>query len=245
MELLYKQNYTVSDMHTDCFGRAKPSAMLYISQQIAGEHCLLLGTDWDTLQKKGLFWALIRTKVQITRLPALGQQLTVRTWPMPQTRTAYPRCTVACDRDGQEYFRVISLWVLMDTDSRAMVLPGKSQIQVPGILTGDEPELPRALPAADGGAHAVRTVGFAELDRNLHMNNTRYLDWVMDLADSQFHQSHPVKEFTVCYLSEAREGQQIHLDYTLNQTHLVVDGHRSQTDVHQKSQRIFAVRLDF
>lgn len=245
MDLIYTQKYEISAIHTDCFGRVKPSVLLYFAQEIAGEHCLQLGTDWDTLQKKHLFWALIRTKVQITQLPKLGQTLTVETWPMPQTRTAYPRCTVGFDENGSECFRIISLWVLMDTESRSMVLPGKCDVQVDGILRGTEPEPPRALPAKPGEHSHTRTVGFAELDRNLHMNNTRYLDWAMDLAESGFHQQHPVREFTVCYLSEAREGQDVTLSYSLEESVLTVDGHRQQTDVPDRTERVFAAQLRF
>ena len=246
MDLVYRQVYPITAIATDCFGRAKPSVLLYFAQEVAGEHCIQLGTDWDTLQKKHLFWALIRTKVQITRLPTIGQTLTVETWPMPQTRTAYPRCTVGFDEAGNECFRSMSLWVLMDTENRSMVLPGKCDVQVDGILRGTEPDAPRALPACAAQQHQDRTVMFAELDRTLHMNNTKYLDWVMDLMDQQFHSTHTVSEFTVCYLSEAREGQQISLSYTLDENAvLTVDGHREKTDVPGEKERIFAAKVQF
>lgn len=246
MELLYRQTFPISAIHTDCYGRAKPSVLLYFAQEIAGEHCLQLGTDWDTLQKKNLFWALIRTKVQITRLPTIGQTLTVETWPMPQTRTAYPRCTVGYDEAGNECFKMISLWVLMDTQNRTMILPGKCHVQVAGMVRGTEPDAPRALPACVASEHKERTVVFGELDRNLHMNNTKYLDWVMDLMDQQFHAGYRVSEMTLCYLSEAREGQTIDLAYTLEEGNLFsVDGLREKTDVPDEKERVFAARLQF
>lgn len=244
--MVYTQNYRVDAVHVDCFGRVKPSILLYFAQEIAGEHCLELGADWDTLQKKGLFWAVIRTKVQITRLPTLGETVRIETWPMPETRTAYPRCTVGYDAQGKECFKIIALWVLMDTKNRSMVLPGKSDVRVPGILRGIEPDAPKALPAMGDCETTLQTVGFGHLDRNLHMNNTKYLDWVMDLPDSAFHQTHPLKEMTICYLSEAREGQQITLGHRLEETGiLTVDGHRAKTDVPGATERVFAAKLVF
>ena len=245
MEYIHTQTYPISEKDTDSLGRLKPSAILWFAQEIAGEHCVSLGTDWESLQKQNLFWALIRTKVEIVRLPELGETVTVKTWPMPQTRTAYPRCTVGYDADGRECFRVIALWVLMDTQSRAMVLPGKCQVQVDGILQGTEPELPRALPAGTGEQVCNRTVTERELDKNLHMNNTRYLDWAMALADENFHREHTLREFTVCYLSEARKDQQISLVYDLKDGVLQVDGYRLQTDVSGRQDRVFAARLQF
>lgn len=245
MERIYRQNYTVAPICVDCYGRLKPSVLLYFAQEIAGEHCIQLGTDWDSLQKAGLFWALIRTKVEITRLPQLGEELTIETWPMPETRTAYPRCTVAYDSHGQECFRILSLWVLMDTENRTMVLPGKSPIHVPGLARGNEPEAPRALPAHGGALSAQRIVGFGELDRNLHMNNTRYLDWVMDLPDVSYHNTHSLKGFTICYFSEARHRQNISLAGALESDILYVDGYREKTDVPGEKERVFAAKLQF
>ena len=121
MEFVFRQQYTLTDNLTDPFGRAKPSALFSFVQDAAGQHCLSLGADWETLQKKNLFWAVTRTRVQITRLPRSGETIHVETWPMPTSRVAYPRSVVAYDEAGQEIFRAISLWCLMDTKSRAMV----------------------------------------------------------------------------------------------------------------------------
>lgn len=246
MELIYSRDYEIDAIHVDCYGRLKPSVLLYFAQEIAGEHCIGLGTDWDTLNKVNLFWALIRIKVQISRLPKLGQTITVHTWPMPETRTAYPRCTVAYDKDGNECFKIIALWVLMDTKNRTMVLPGRSGITVAGTLQGGEPDAPRALPVHPGENTTVKTVGFGELDRNLHMNNTKYLDWAMDLVDADFHKRHDLKEFTICYLSEARHQQQITLTSQVDEANvLYVDGHREKTDVPGEKERVFAAKLQF
>ena len=117
MEPIFQHEFLINDAAVDCFGRLKPSMLLFYCQEIAGQHCHILGADYDTLAQKNLFWAIIRQKVQITRLPRSGETIRVETWPMPTTKVCYPRSTVAYDADGQELFRAISMWVLMDTDS--------------------------------------------------------------------------------------------------------------------------------
>ena len=206
MEPIYIDQFTVSDLQCDRFGRLKASAILWFVQEIAGRHCLLLQADWDTLAKKGMFWAIIRHRVQVTRLPHKGEQIRIETWPMPTTRVAYPRSVVAFDEAGQELFRTVSLWVLMDLNSRAMILPGKSGVEVGGILRGGELPSPRSLTPAILAAGCDRTVRFTDLDINGHMNNCRYLDWLYDLLPSDFHRQHTVRDLTLGYLSEAREG---------------------------------------
>ena len=239
MEAFYKRQFSLTPMQVDRYGRATPAALLYLVQEAAGSHCALLQVDHDTLSHKHLFWAVTRNRVQITRLPRLGETITVETWPMPTTRVAYPRSVVAYDENHRELFRSISLWVLMDSVSRGMILPGKSGIVVNGTLTGTELTAPHAIATRPMSNTLCRTVGYTLLDRNGHMNNTRYLDWVFDLLPSDFHQNHPVQEFTVCYLNEAREGDTVALSYELtDEAVLTVDAQRGE-------HRIFSAQLQF
>lgn len=213
MEPIFQQDFEVRDICVDRFGRLKPSTILYFAQEVAGQHCNELALDYDTLARRRLFWAVTRHRVQVTRLPERGETIHIETWPMPTTRVAYPRSMVAYDQAGNECFRSISLWVLMDLDTRNMILPGKSGIVVSGTLRGTELALPGGLVPKVMENCRRRDVCFTDLDRNGHMNNTRYLDWIDDLLPSAFHEGHPVKEFTVCYHSEAREGQRLELHW--------------------------------
>ena len=242
--MIYSQKFTLTDMEVDCFGKLKLSTLLFFAQEVAGKHCIQLGADYDTLSKKNLFWAVTRHRVQITRLPVRGETITVETWPMPTTRVAYPRSMVAYDAQGKELFRLISLWVLMDAQSRAMVLPGKSGVDVAGTLRGSELAAPHSLVPAASGQSVCRTVTYSCLDRNGHMNNTRYLDWVDDLLCSDFHRDHSAREFVICYLNEAREGQQLRLGWTLSGDGcLRVDAHRDPETEEEKPTRVFSAQI--
>lgn len=244
MNSVYTTRYFVSTLHSDCFGRCKPSALLRFAQDAAGEHCVLLGTDWDSMAKHRYFWAVIRQRMEITRLPKDGETVTVKTWPMPATRVAYPRATEGYDAQGNSLFKIISLWVIMDMDTRAMVLPGKSGIDVPGTSFGTELKAPGGLPAFDGSEDMHRTVTFSDLDVNGHMNNTRYLDWICDLLPAAFHKDHPMKAVSICYMSEALEGQSLRLSHGEGDV-FKVDGSLSQTDASAGHTRIFSAQVEF
>ncbi len=243
MEPIYQQDFLLTDLHVDCHGRLKPSMILTLAQEVAGNHFALLSMDYDSLARRRLFWAVTRHRVQITRLPQRGETIRLETWPMPTTRVAYPRSMVAYDAEGRECFRSITLWVLMDLDSRNMILPGKSGISVPGTLRGGELESPAGLIPKPLNASRPRTVAFSDLDRNGHMNNCRYLDWICDLLPSPFHSQHPLRECTICYLSEAREGQELKLHWDfLEDGALRVDAYRAGET---RDERVLAARLLF
>ena len=243
MKPIYRKTFTLSDMEVDCFGRLKLSTLLYLAQEVAGNHSELLGAGYNTLAHKGIFWAVTRHRVQITRLPVRGETVTVETWPMPTTRVAYPRSMVAYDAQGKELFRLISLWVLMDANTRAMVLPGKSDVIVEGLLTGSELDVPRSLAPRGMTDTALRTVTYSCLDRNGHMNNTKYLEWIDDLMPSDFHREHTLKEMTICYLAESWEGQKLDLHWDfLEEGVLQVDAYRENEE---KQERVFSARYLF
>ena len=242
MKPIFTRTYTVRDCDVDRFGRLKPSLLLFFAQDVAGQHCGELSLTYEELAQKRLFWAVIRHRVQITRWPQRGETITVETWPMPTTRSAYPRSTVAYDANGNEVFRAISLWVLMNLDTRAMILPGKSGVEVSGLLTGTELAPPASAALAPYTNASQRRVAFTDLDRNGHMNNCRYLDWVWDLLPSDFHREHPAREFTICYQSEAREEQLLELRWNLSDgPALSVDALRPE----ENDSRVFSVRMLF
>ena len=243
MEPIYQQDFEITDVLVDRYGRLLPSKLLFLLQEVAGLHFSELSMDYDALAQRGMFWAVTRHKVQISRMPLRGETIHIETWPMPTTRVAYPRSMVAYDAQGNELFRSISLWVLMDLNSRNMILPGKSGISVAGTLRGLELASPMGLPSKILSSHHSRSVCFTDLDRNGHMNNTRYLDWIADLLPSAFHAGHTVKEFTVCYLSEAREGQELNMKWDfLEEGTLQLDAYRKGEE---KDERVFAARILF
>ena len=241
MEPIYEQKFEITDVYVDCCGRLKPSMILYFAQEVAGNHFSRLAMNYEALAERGLFWAVTRHRVQITRLPMRGETLRIETWPMPTTRVAYPRCVVAYDEGGQECFRALSLWVLMDMDTRAMVLPGRSGVAVEGLLRGGEPVNPTALTPCRPTDSRSRTVCFTDLDRNGHMNNTRYMDWVADLFPSAFHEGRSLRELSVCYFAESLEGDALELRREQPEPALLqVDIHRQKEG---KDERVFSARL--
>jgi acyl-ACP thioesterase len=78
------------------------------------------------------------------------------------------------------------------------------------------------------------------------MNNTHYLSWLSDLLPAAFHKEHPVKDFTVCYQSEALENQAISLRWELNDDGLLqVNALREKTDVPGGKDRVFSAQVQF
>lgn len=236
--MIYEMNMQVQPQQRDDQGKLKMSALLYFAQEAAGAHAATLGAGWDELQEKNLFWAVIRTRVEVEDT-VCGDEITLKTWPMPTSRTAYPRCVMGYDGD-RLLFKLVSLWVLMDTRTRAMVLPGKSGVEVIGTVVGNEPAMPKGLPVTEQEETVFKTVSQEHLDQNGHMNNTRYMDWVMEFAPEK-----TVKSFELCYFNEGRLQDEMELGCTKTADTLCVNIHRQRTDDASVKDRIFAAAVQF
>ena len=244
MDPIYAQEFQLNAASVDCFGRLKPSMLLLYIQEVSTVHGSAMGVSHDVLAEKNLFWAVLRTRVQISRLPCLGETIRLETWPMPTTRVAYPRSVVAYDSQGLELFRAISLWVLVDRTTRAMVLPGKSGLDFTGSLQGGELAVPGSILPKVYSNCCSRTVRFSDLDRNGHMNNTRYLEWLYDVLPSDFHKDHPIRDLTICYLAEARENQVLEMNWEIGADNLfTMESRRREAD--GQEHRVFAAKVTF
>lgn len=239
----FRKEFKIRPTEVDRYGRLKPSAMLLYIQQTAEEHSDSYELTYEALAQQGIFWAVIRHKIEVTRLPMENETITVETWPMPTTRVAYPRSTVAYDEQGNVLFRSICLWILMDLKNRSMLVPGKSGVDVEGFIRGDELSTPKSLLPKPLKEQTSRQVVYSVLDRNGHMNNARYLDWTQDLLPSDHHQEHPIKELTMCYINEALEGQKLDLNWEQDEDgRLSVDIHRCKNGG-EDYDRIFAAKI--
>ena len=244
MDEIFEKQFEITEVLTDGYERLHPAALLYLVQETAGAHCRHLGVEDEKLG--GLFWAVLRYRVEVDRLPRLGERVTVRTWPMPTTRVAFPRAAEAVDAQGNRLFRLVSLWVLMDKNDRQMVLPAKSGVTVPGFLTGTELEIPAGIRAIPGEKLTARIVTDREIDKNLHMNNTMYLSWAMELLPRNFEKEHTLKSFTACYFSEAKLDNELALCWTLDPSgRLYLDSYRINGDEVDKGDRVFSTEMNF
>lgn len=243
MDIIYEKEYILTDMHSDAFGRAKPAALLSFAQDIAGEHAAILSDSWEELQKKHMFWAVTRHRMEVFSPPKTGETLCLRTWPMVTTRVAYPRCVEGYRKDGTILFRVVSLWVLMDTEKRSLVLPGRGGLTINGWNSGTEGPPPVSLTPGHYENTRSRIVMYSDLDRNQHMNNTRYLEWVGDLLPVDFHKEHYLSHCTICYHQELLHSQALSLAWQLGEDGLFsLDGYLTNST---PEKRIFSAQIHY
>ena len=108
------------------------------------------------------------------------------------------------------------------------------------IVVRGEPNLPKLqqrFPAVYRN-QMQRTVSTEEIDYNGHLNNSKYLDWVEELLDSNFYTEKTPKTIWVQYVKELREGETAKLRYTWEDEVMYVRGIHNGEDS-------FLVKMEF
>lgn len=180
MQKTYDESFVLRTRDCDMNGKWRPSAILAAMQEAAGMHSMLLGCGRDELIKRNMVWVLSRCELYMERYPAVGEKLTVHTFPTPTRICFFPRYYIFTDEHGEMIGKAGTLWLLLDTQTRHMLPPGDV-----GKLIPDNTDLsiPMNLPATVGNLQGEEFVSvyepvYTDLDVNGHVNNTRYADWL-------------------------------------------------------------------
>lgn len=176
----YDETITLRPRDCDLNGKWRPSAVLETMQDTAGVHSMLLGCGRDDLIRHNIVWVLSRCELHMDRYPAVGEKVTVHTFPTPTRICFFPRYYIFTDARGEMIGKAGTLWLLLDLSTRHMLPPGDIAKLIPD---NSDLSVPMNLPATVGRLQGEEFVSeyrpvYTDLDVNGHVNNTRYADWL-------------------------------------------------------------------
>ena len=184
-------------------------ALLNVLQDVAWRHGDLQGHGWEDSVARGAFWVMTRQLLNVEGAARLGERLTVQTWLRPADGAFVTRDFVVTV-DARPLARCAMTFTLIDLATRR---PRRQAIdfgEVQFKTTGTLDLAPRKLtPRADARALETFRVRNSDLDVNLHVNNTRYAQWILDAVPFAFHQRYRLDRYEICFLAEAKGGDEI------------------------------------
>ena len=203
------ENYTVRWHDTDARLEMRPSALLALMQETSNLQFVASGRSLDAIRdKEGVGFILSRISFDILRPLSPFEKMRVETFTCRGRGYTFPRgFEVFC---GEEpVARCHSLWALVNVADRTLVKCADFP-----LTFGDEPELATATPlrfrVPEGLAFEAvgeRRITFADLDYNMHMNNTKYPDMVCDFLPDPM--STRVVGMSLAYHREAAFGDTV------------------------------------
>ena len=209
---MYSEKFLISSNEVDPFLDLSIPGLFRLLQAVATTGVASIGAGKEETTDKGYLWVLTRMKVKIAKMPRYMDEITLTTYPGEQIGCFYGRHFFAKDKDGTILFRVSSTWALLHEGDHKPVM--RSPFPHPLTPEKDPDELPRPeklLPPEDSHEKERRRVTYSMCDLNGHLNNTRYLELIVDAKDRSFYKEYTPKEITLNFEKEIQEGEEVSL----------------------------------
>ena len=199
MQKTYRKTYQITTNMLDCHDCLKMSTLLDVAQEVAGDHAEELGCGFDTMIKQDLIWVIVRNYVEIIKKPINFKEIEVVTYPLKPRFVEFNRETEFY-HDGELFAVSRSTWMVINIKDFS--------VKAPDFFKGFDDDLGyfkrriRKLPVIEKSQlQKVKEVDvlYSMLDHNGHMNNTKYVDFYLDIFRPEF----SVKTLQIEYIKQS------------------------------------------
>lgn len=173
----FTETFRVFDFECDMNRKLMPGGLLRITQQISTDHCDALGLTAGFYAREHAVFLLAKLACSWSRVPLIGEALTLVTLPEVAKRAVYKRVTRVLDESGAQIGLVDSRWVLVDTDThRILRRPPEAFAALPfdqEVPFALDMSIPKPVQLENAGTACA---SYTLCDTNFHLNNTHYAD---------------------------------------------------------------------
>jgi medium-chain acyl-[acyl-carrier-protein] hydrolase len=201
----FQIGFPVRYQDTDPRLRATPTALVGIMQEAAILHSEAVGRGIDYLSSRHLSWMIVQTRAKIRRLPLWRSQVEVSTWPSEMGRLLSRREFLLSNRQEQPFLAATTLWAFMNTQERRVTRVPAEVGSAYTVLEERALDGPFRRPAACTKPQAEKSFAIRrwEIDFNEHVNNLRYLDWMLETLPDEIWAGFGICELNIRYQKEA------------------------------------------
>lgn len=183
-------------------------------QEAAGIHAENLGAAFSYLQSLGITWVLCKMVMEVNEYPRTGSRVSVQTWPSSTERIQCRRDFFWRGEDGRLLGRAATYWVIANMATRRLErLPDFVRAFFPETpfyaLEDPKEKLPTLKPEPGDTQGLSFVTRLADIDRNDHVNNVRYIDWAIESVPAEIRNSRELYGLTVDFRAEAVLGDSI------------------------------------
>ncbi|ESR64292.1 Palmitoyl-acyl carrier protein thioesterase [Citrus sinensis] len=214
---IFRQNFSIRSYEIGADGTASIETLMNHLQETALNHVMTAGLldagfgATPAMAKKNLIWVVTRMQVVVDRYPTWNDVVNVETWVSASGKNGMRRdWLIRNAKTGETLTRATSLWVMMNKLTRRLSkMPDEVRQEIEPYFLNSDPvvdEDSRKLPKlGDSTADYVRrglTPRWSDLDVNQHVNNVKYIGWILESAPQQILESHQLASVTLEYRRE-------------------------------------------
>ncbi|WP_179338685.1 acyl-[acyl-carrier-protein] thioesterase [Winogradskyella ludwigii] len=193
-------------------GLATPTIMLGLLEETAADHCYSIDHSLFDLVKKNVGWVLVSGVLQIDRYPSYKEKITIRTWLSSYSSIKGYRENIIYDEHQNIIGRAKGLWVFFDIEKRRPV-PIFEEIKEKWSFFSEESisrNIKKKIEAISFTDYVKQfRVNRYDTDMNKHVNNIRYLQWVIESIPEDITNNYYLHSIDGRFIAEAQYGDTV------------------------------------
>jgi len=211
MKESWEDEYSISFYGVDTKNEVFLPTLWSLMQETAWNHATHLKVGYSDLEGQKYFWVLSRLFIQMDEYPGWGEKIKVRTWLTGMGRLFALRHFSIANSKGDILGTAKSAWLVLDLKSRR---PQKIEPVFKHLLhlfddlpSAEEPEkIPAPVRSKMEKSYTVR---YSDIDMHHHVNNTKYIEWILDSYPFEMHRKCYIHTFEINFLAESSHGDEI------------------------------------
>lgn len=206
----YSKEFVIPYYDTDKNGYVFPTSLLTYMGETSSYHSDYLGVGLEVLRKNNYGWMLHRWKVKFNRYPKVREKLLVKTWTSGFDKFYATREFKIYDEENNEIVKATTLWIFLDIVKKRPRRIPKELYTTYRIM--DEKLLHDYFIFEGNIEHQISLdfhVRKSDIDYNNHVNNVKYLNWMLEVIPNHIDRDYILTELDIQYKKEIKLGDLI------------------------------------
>jgi acyl-ACP thioesterase len=203
--------YNIKVYEADAKGRANIASIANYFQNSAWKHYKSVEAELGALIPGGSIWMMTRLEIEVAAIPMWGEDITLTTWSRGIEKLIAYRDFIIKNKGGASGAKGTASWAVYGTaqkkiqklDELAKIWPSIPDRSALGRNAEKVQELKNPV------AGKFFSVKYSDLDVNRHVNNVKYIEWIMDGYAMDFIEQHEISRFEINFIGEANYGDEV------------------------------------
>lgn len=217
---VFDEIHEVDFAECDASGFLSIPSLCQIAQKTATKHSILGGISFQDLQEIKQAWVLNKMRLELRELPKWQDRIHIKTWIESLDGVRSIR-NFEISLQNRKIIGISTLWVIINTERRrpeSMLLPHGHFEKFNGLTPLKESF--KRIPDLSYQALKKAVVEYSDLDMVQHVNNAKYLQWIINAIQSHNLKIQGIKEIDMVFQKEMFGNTAYQIDYTeLEQSH--------------------------
>ncbi|MCM8711562.1 thioesterase [Clostridium sp. SYSU_GA19001] len=229
---IYEKEYEIHYYEVDYKRKVLITSIVDFLGDIATKQSEELGVGIDFLKERKLSWVLYKWNIDMYKYPSYGEKIIIKTYAYSMRKFYAYRKYEILSSDGEILGGADSIWFLINTERRRPVRVTEDLFRFYGVDINDESilEIEDLERCKNITSEKIFNVRYSDIDTNRHVNNAKYIAWMLETVPLDIVLNYTLKNIKVTYEKETTYGETIKVltelineDYKVTCLHKIID----------------------